>query len=119
MSYVYGQTGSGWQAHLFLATLASDLPNLWILSRRCPEKIVNRLFDLAAAISTAIMYVPLASCRKTLRSRTLEFGFFTTVISFHSLLFLKNVRTPNAAPQYKFRPASSPFASAAGTGTIP
>jgi len=35
--------------------------------------------------------------------------------SFHSALFLENVLTPNAAPQYRFLPVSSPFPKASGT----
>src|SRR5208283_2734147 len=119
MPHVHGQTRFRWCAHRFLATLASHLP----ISGSCPAA-ARKKSSIASLIArprypSGIKYVPLASWRKTLLSKTYEFGFSTTAISFHSPLLLKNVRTPNAAPQYKFCAASSPFPSAAGTGTIP
>src|SRR5215472_6649239 len=63
--------------------------------------------------------VPLSRCSKMLLSRMDDFGFGTDEISFHSALFLKNVRTPKAAPQYKLREGSLPFPNAGGTGMMP
>src|SRR5215472_15217335 len=63
--------------------------------------------------------VPLSRCSKMLLSRMDDFGFGTEEISFHSALFLKKVRTPKAAPQYKLCAGSSPFPSVGGTGMMP
>src|SRR5215467_6704885 len=63
--------------------------------------------------------VPLSRCSKMLLLRMDDFGFGTDEISFHSALFLKRVRTPKAAPQYKLRAGSSPFPKVGGTGTMP
>src|SRR5215471_3966882 len=62
--------------------------------------------------------VPVSRCSKMLLSRMDAFGFGTDEISFHSALFLKNARTPKAAPQYKLRAGSSPFPKVGGTGTM-
>src|SRR5215472_3408264 len=75
------------------------------------KKSVSACLISLPSYASAMRIVPLSRCSKMLLSRMDDFGFGTEEISFHSALFLKKVRTPKAAPQYKLCAGSSPFPS--------